>query len=106
MITKVTNENFDSVVTNNDKLIIVDFWAEWCGPCRMISSTLEEISNEFQDTVTVTKCNVDNDPQLASRFSIRNIPTVLYFKNGLAVDKQVGAMPKSSFVNKINTLLQ
>lgn len=103
---KLTTENFDNVVLNSDKLVIVDFWAEWCGPCRTISSSLDEISNEFQDKVVVTKCNVDECPQVAARFSIRNIPTILYFKNGLAIDKQVGAMPKSSFVNKINTLLQ
>lgn len=106
MVIKVTTENFDNVVMNSDKLVIVDFWAEWCGPCRMISSALEEISNEYSDKVLVTKCNVDEHPQIASKFSIRNIPTVIYFKNKLAVDKQVGAMPKSSFVNKIKTLLQ
>lgn len=106
MVTKVTTENFDNVVMNSDKLVVLDFWAEWCGPCRMISSSLEEISNEYSDKVVVAKCNVDEHPQIAAKFSIRNIPTVIFFKNKLAVDKMVGAMPKSSFVNKINTLLQ
>jgi thioredoxin 1 len=106
MALEVNDSNFDEVVLKSDKLVLVDFWAEWCGPCRMIEPAVEEISKEFAGRVVVTKCDVDNSIGVAAKFGIRNIPTVLFFKNGEVADKQVGAVPKSSFVNKINTLLQ
>jgi thioredoxin 1 len=106
MALEVNDSNFDEVVLKSDKLVMVDFWAEWCGPCRMIEPAVEEISKEFAGKVVVTKCDVDNSIGVAAKFGIRNIPTVLFFKNGEVADKQVGAVPKSSFVNKINTLLQ
>lgn len=103
---EVNDNNFDDVVLKSDKPVIVDFWAEWCGPCRMIAPAMEEISGEFSGKAVVVKCDVDNSPSITAKFGIRNIPTVLFFKDGKVVDKQVGAVPKANFVNKLNALLQ
>jgi len=105
MAIEVNDLNFDEVVIKSDKPVIVDFWAEWCGPCRMISPIIEEISKEYSEKAVVAKCDVDSSPQVAAKFSIRNIPTVLFFKDGKIADKQVGAVPKSNFVSKLNALL-
>jgi len=105
MAIEVTDVNFDEIVLKSDKPVIVDFWAEWCGPCRMVAPVMEEISREFSDKAVVAKCDVDNNPQVTSKFGIRNIPTVLFFKDGKVADKQVGAVPKNNFVNKLNALL-
>lgn len=105
MALEVNDGNFDEVVLKSDKPVIVDFWAEWCGPCRMIAPIIEDLSKEYSGRAVVTKCDVDNSPQVAAKFGIRNIPTVLFFKDGKIADKQVGAVPKSSFVSKINALL-
>ncbi len=106
MAQEVNDSNFDEVVLKSDKPVLVDFWAEWCGPCRMIAPIMEEIAKEFAGKVVVTKCDVDENPAIASKFGIRNIPTVLFFKNGVVADKQVGAVPKANFVNKLNIILQ
>jgi len=105
MALEVNDTNFEEVVVKADKPVIVDFWAEWCGPCRMIAPMIEEISKEYSGKAVVVKCDVDNSPQVAMKYGIRNIPTVLFFKNGQIADKQVGAVPKSNFVNKLNALL-
>ncbi len=84
---------------------MVDFWAEWCGPCKMMLPIVEELSNEFEGKITVAKVDVDNNQGTAAKFGIRNIPTILFFKGGAVVDKQVGAVPKASLVEKINKLL-
>jgi thioredoxin 1 len=105
MATEVNDNNFEEIVVGSDKPVLVDFWAEWCGPCRMIAPILEEISAEYSGKALVVKCDVDNSPQVAVKYSIRNIPTVLFFKNGEIVDKQVGAVPKTIFVNKLNAIL-
>ena len=102
---EVNDSNFDEVVIKSDKPVVVDFWAEWCGPCRMIAPMIEEISREFDGKAIVAKCDVDSSPGVASRFGIRNIPTVLFFKDGKVADKQVGAVPKASFVAKLNALI-
>ena len=106
MTQQVDDSNFDEVVLKSDKPVIVDFWAEWCGPCRMIAPIIEDLSKEYAGRLVVTKCDIDNSPGVAARFGIRNIPTVLFFKEGKVTDKQVGAVPKMNFVNKINAILQ
>jgi len=105
MAFEVNDGNFDEIVIKSEKPVIVDFWAEWCGPCRMIEPIMEEISREFDGKAVVVKCDVDNNPQVTAKYGIRNIPTVLFFKNGKVADKQIGAVPKNSFVNKLNALL-
>ena len=106
MALEVNDNNFDEVVLKADKPVMVDFWAEWCGPCRMIAPIIEDIAGEYAGKVVVAKCDVDDSPGVAAKFGIRNIPTVLFFKNGKVADKQVGAVQKSNFVNKLNILLQ
>lgn len=106
MALEVNDGNFEEIVLKSDKPVMVDFWAEWCGPCRMIAPALEEISKEYTGKVVVAKCDVDNSPGVAAKFGIRNIPTVLFFKDGKVADKQVGAVPKSNFISKLNILLQ
>ena len=99
-----TNTSFDSLL-ESEKLIIVDFWATWCGPCRMLSPLLDEIEEEMSDKITVVKVNVDDADEIAMRYRIMSIPTLLFFKNGQLVDKTVGAMPKRTLVEKINANL-
>lgn len=105
MALEVNDGNFDELVLKSDKPVIVDFWAEWCGPCRMIAPIIEEISHEYSDKALVVKCDVDSSPGVAAKFGIRNIPTVLFFKDGKVADKQVGAVPKNAFVTKLNALI-
>ena len=99
-----TNTNFDELL-QEEKLVIVDFWATWCGPCRMLSPLLDEVEAEMADKVEVVKVNVDDADEIAMRFRIMSIPTLLFFKNGAMVDRSVGAMPKSALVDKINANL-
>ena len=99
-----TNSSFDELLVS-EKLVIVDFWATWCGPCRMLSPLLDEVEEEMADKVTVVKVNVDDADEIAMRFRIMSIPTLLFFKDGQIVDKTVGAMPKSVLVDKINANL-
>jgi thioredoxin 1 len=106
MALEVNDNNFDEIVLKSDKPVLVDFWAEWCGPCRMIAPIVEDISKEYAGKVVVAKCDVDDCPGIAAKFGIRNIPTVLFFKDGKVADKQVGAVPKTNFINKLNVLLQ
>jgi thioredoxin 1 len=105
MALEVNDDNFDEVVIKSDKPVIVDFWAEWCGPCRMISPIMEEISNEFSGKALVVKCDVDSSPNVSARYGIRNIPTILFFRDGKIADKQVGAVPKNTFVSKLRALI-
>ena len=99
-----TNTNFAELLQDG-KLVIVDFWATWCGPCRMFSPLLDEVEAEMADRITVVKVNVDDADELAARYRIMNIPTLLFFKGGQVVDKTVGAMPKNVLVEKINANL-
>jgi thioredoxin 1 len=105
MALEVNDTNFEEVVVKSDKPVLVDFWAEWCGPCRMIAPIVEEISHEFEGKAIVVKCDVDNSPGVAAKYGIRNIPTILFFKDGKVADKQVGAVPKVNFVTKLNALI-
>lgn len=105
MAIHVDDNNFEEIVLKSDKPVMVDFWAEWCGPCRMIAPFVEEISSEYEGKAVVVKCDVDSSPAVAAKFGIRNIPTVLFFKNGEVADKQVGAVPKDNFVSKLEALI-
>jgi thioredoxin 1 len=105
MAIEVNDGNFEDQVIKSDKPVMVDFWAEWCGPCRMVAPIMEEISREYEGKALVVKCDVDSSPGVAAKYSIRNIPTVLFFKDGKIADKQVGAVPKNNFVVKLNALL-
>ena len=104
MAIAVNDSNFEEVVLKAEVPVLVDFWAEWCGPCKMMLPIVEEISKEFEGKLVVAKVNVD-EGSAAAKYSIRNIPTILFFKNGEVADKQVGAVPKTTLVSKINALL-
>jgi thioredoxin 1 len=95
-IINVTSENFESDVLKSSKPVLVDFWAEWCGPCRMVAPTLDEIADE-NEKVRIAKVNVDDQQDLAYRFQVSSIPTFILFKNGQVADRMMGAMPKASF---------
>ncbi|MDR1273864.1 MAG: thioredoxin [Odoribacteraceae bacterium] len=101
----VDEKNFEEVVLQSTLPVLVDFWAEWCGPCKMMLPIVEELASEFEGRVAVTKVDVDGSPSISARYGIRNIPTILFIKNGEVVDKQVGAVPKTTLVSKINALL-
>ncbi|MEN9951213.1 MAG: hypothetical protein RLZZ557_280 [Bacteroidota bacterium] len=101
MAKEYNDGNFQVEVLDSDKLSVVDFWAEWCGPCRAIGPVVEELSTEFAGKVNVGKVNVDHNPQLSMNYGITSIPAILFIKNGQVVDKLVGAQPKSNFVKKI-----
>ncbi|MBR6276127.1 MAG: thioredoxin [Prevotella sp.] len=104
MEVKITSENFQSL-KNGQLPLVVDFWATWCGPCRMISPIITELAKEYDGRIVVGKCDVEENEDLASDFGIRNIPTILFFKDGEIVDKLVGAVSKSKLEEKFQTLL-
>jgi len=104
MAVKITDSNWESLVAG-DKPVVMDFWAEWCGPCRMISPIVEEVAQEFENKVVIGKINIDENSQVTIHFGIKNIPTLLFFKGGELVDKHVGAIRKPELVEKINKLV-
>lgn len=105
MAVEVTDSNFDSIIGASTLPVVIDFWAEWCGPCRMLSPVIEELAEEYKDKVLIAKIDVDANPTTASKYGIRNIPTVLFIKDGEIKDKQVGAAPKSTIEAKIKGAL-
>ena len=106
MAIELTDANFEATVLKSDKPVLVDFWAEWCGPCRMVGPVVEELSKEYEGKAVIGKVNVDNNPNISAQFGIRNIPTLLFFKGGQVVDKQVGAVPKSVLAGKLEAQLK
>jgi thioredoxin 1 len=105
MAKQFTDSSWEQDVLGSDKPVLVDFWAEWCGPCRMIGPLVEELSSEYEGKAVIGKLNVDENPGVASKYGIRSIPTLLVFKGGEVVDKIVGAVPKSMLAQKIDAQL-
>lgn len=105
MAIEITDANFEELVVNSDKPVMIDFWAVWCGPCRMIAPIVEEMTTEYDGKAVIGKVDVDSNPNIAMKYGIRNIPTVLFVKGGEVVDKQVGAAPKQAFTAKLDALL-
>ncbi len=105
MALEITDNSFQEVVLNSDKPVLVDFWAVWCGPCRMLGPIIEEVANDFDGKAVVGKVDVDNNQQVSVDYGIRNIPTVLIFKNGEVVDKIVGVAPKEVIAEKLSAHL-
>lgn len=106
MAFEVTDSNFEASVLKSDKPVVLDFWAEWCGPCRMLGPVIEELAKEYEGRVLVAKVNVDNNPTASSKYGIRNIPTVLFIQNGEVKEKQVGVAPKAVLAEKIEALIK
>jgi thioredoxin 1 len=105
MAIEITDTNFEEIVLKSTKPVLVDFWAEWCGPCRMVGPIVSEIAIEYENKAVVGKIDVDSNPQISTNYGIRNIPTILFFKDGQVVDKQVGAVPKAVLVAKLENFI-
>ncbi|MCF8357645.1 MAG: thioredoxin [Prolixibacteraceae bacterium] len=105
MAIEVNDANFDEIVLQSELPVLVDFWAEWCGPCRMIGPIVEELAEEYEGKAIFVKMDVDSNPAIPQKYGIRNIPTILFFKGGQQADKQVGAVPKTVLAQKIDALL-
>ena len=105
MALEFTDANFDELVLKSDKPVLVDFWAEWCGPCRMVGPIVEELAKDYEGKAVIGKVNVDENSEISGKFGIRNIPTLLVFKNGEIVDKQVGVAAKTALASKLDAQL-
>jgi thioredoxin 1 len=105
MALEITDENFEELVLKSDKPVLVDFWAAWCGPCRMVGPVIEEISNEYSDKAVVGKVDIDSNQEYAAKYGVRNIPTVLVFNKGEIITRQVGVAPKNTYTEAIDNLL-
>ena len=104
MALNITNENYEAIVAES-KPLVIDFWAEWCGPCRTIAPIVEELAEEYADRVNIGKCDVDSSDDVVAVYRVRNIPTLVFIKNGQVVDKHVGAITRSDLVAKIEAML-
>lgn len=102
---ELTDSNFDEMISKGDKPVLVDFWAEWCGPCKMIAPVVEELANDYDGKAVVAKLDVDSNPGVSTKYGIRSIPTLLVFKDGKIVDKQVGAVNKGVLAQKLDAQL-
>ena len=102
----VNDENFESVVMNSDKPVLVDFWAEWCGPCKMLTPTINALAEEYKDTSSVVKINVDDSPAIATKYGIRSIPSILLFNNGDVVEQRVGAVSKDELASMLDKIIK
>ena len=105
MALEITTANFEETVINSDKPVLVDFWAEWCGPCRMVGPIVDELQADYEGKAVVGKVNVDDEQEIAAKYGIRNITTILFFKDGEIVDKNVGVAPKADLAKKMDVLL-
>jgi len=105
MAINITEENFDQVVLKSEIPVLLDFWAEWCGPCRMISPIIDELHQEFEGQAVIGKVNVDESASISGKYGIRNIPTLLFIKNGEVIDKHVGAVSKEDLSSKLSAIL-
>lgn len=105
MAIEITDSNFTEVAMNSDKPVMIDFWAEWCGPCRMVGPIVEEMSHDYDGKAVIGKVNVDENPDVSAKFGIRNIPTIIFLKGGQVVDKSVGAVPKNVLTEKMEALI-
>ena len=105
MALEITDANFDELVLNSTKPVLVDFWAEWCGPCRMLGPIIEEVSKDYKGRAVVGKLDVDSNQEFAAKFGVRNIPTVLVFNNGELINRQVGVSPKNIYTESLDALL-
>jgi thioredoxin 1 len=105
MALEITDANYEELVAKSDKPVVLDFWAAWCGPCRMVGPLIEEMHNEYAGKALIGKVDVDNNPGIAGKFGIRNIPTIAFIKNGQVVDKSVGAVPKAQLTSKLDAIL-
>lgn len=105
MALQITDASFEEVVLKSDKPVLVDFWATWCGPCRMLCPVIEEIATEYEGRVVVGKVDVDSNQDYAAKYGVRNIPTVLVFQNGEVVGRQVGVAPKNTYTEALDSLL-
>lgn len=105
MAVEITDANFEELVLNSSIPVLVDFWAEWCGPCRMVGPIVDELYTEYEGKAIIGKVNVDENPNVSGKFGVRNIPTILFIKNGEVADKSVGAVPKAQLAAKLDALL-
>jgi len=105
MAVEITDANFEEIVLNSKIPVLVDFWAEWCGPCRMVGPVVDELHTEYAGKAIVGKVNVDENPGISAKFGVRNIPTILFIKDGEVTDKSVGAVPKAQLAAKLDAIL-
>jgi thioredoxin 1 len=105
MTIDITDGNFQEMIKSSDKLILVDFWADWCNPCKALAPILEDVSNDLGEKIIVYKINIDDNPTTPQKYGVRGIPTIIFFKNGEVVDRQVGVLPKSKLYEKIENVI-